>query len=63
MGTYHIPAIPDSARNGTGMIEYYAVNPLIDTTQLKIWYAMNVDGTRVPGAVRYMEPDTVTCGG
>ncbi|MFA6362793.1 hypothetical protein [Methanoregula sp.] len=45
------------------MIEYYSVNPSTDTTRFKIRYVADVDGTRVPGAGRYMEPGTVNLRG
>ena len=63
MGTHHIQAILNSARNGTGMVEYYTENPLTNTTQLKISYVTDVDGTWVLGAGRYMEPGTVNLRG
>ncbi|MDD1686366.1 cache domain-containing protein [Methanoregula sp.] len=59
MGSYHFQAILNSARNGTGMVEYYTQNPSTNTTQLKIGYVTDVDGTWVLGAGRYMEPGTV----
>ena len=60
MGTHHIQAILNSARNGTGLVEYYTENPRTNTTQLKISYVTDVDGTWVLGAGRYMEPGTVS---
>ena len=62
MGTYHIQAMLNSARNGNGMVEYYSVNPATNTTQLKISYVTDVDGTWMLGAGRYMEPARPTCG-
>ena len=59
MGTYHIRAILNSARSGNGIVEYYTENPLTNTTQLKISYVTDVDGTWVLGAGRYMEPGPV----
>jgi polar amino acid transport system substrate-binding protein len=59
MGTHHIQAILNSARSGSGMVEYYTKNPLTNTTQLKISYVTDVDGTWVLGAGRYMEPNPV----
>lgn len=59
MGTYHIQAILNSARSGNGIVEYYTVNPLTNTTQLKISYVTDVDGTWLLGAGRYLEPGPV----
>ena len=59
MGTHHFQAILNSARSGNGMVEYYTENPLTNTTQLKISYVTDVDGTWVLGAGRYMEPGPV----
>lgn len=56
MGTPHFRAILNSAKNSTGMVDYYTVNPATNTTQLKISYVTDVDGTWVLGAGRYMEP-------
>lgn len=56
MGTYHIQSLLNTARNGTGMVEYYSVNPATNTTQLKVSYVTDVDGTWMLGAGRYMEP-------
>jgi polar amino acid transport system substrate-binding protein len=56
MGTYHIQSMLGSARTGNGMTEYYSVDPLTNTTQLKISYVKDVDGTWMLGAGRYMEP-------
>ena len=58
-GTYHIQAITDNARKGNGMVEYYSVNPQTNTTQLKICYVRDVDGTWMLGAGRYLEPGPV----
>jgi len=58
MGNYHFQAILNSARNGTGLVDYYTENPLTNRTQLKISYVTDVDGTWVLGAGRYMEPGT-----
>jgi len=63
MGTHHIQAILNSARNGTGMVEYYTENPLTNVTQLKISYVTDVDGTWVLGAGRYVEPGTTSLRG
>jgi signal transduction histidine kinase len=56
MGTHHIQTMLNSARNGTAMVEYYSVNPSTNTTQLKISYVTDVEGTWMLGAGRYMEP-------
>jgi len=63
MGTYHIRSILTSARNGTGMVEYYTENPVTNITQLKISYVTDVDGTWVLGAGRYIEPNTINLRG
>ena len=63
MGNHHIQAILTSARNGTGMVEYYTANPLTNTTQLKISYVTDVDGTWLLGTGRYVEPDMVSLRG
>ena len=55
-GTRHIRAMISTARNGSGMVEYYSVNPSTNTTQLKISYVTDVDGTWLLGSGRYMEP-------
>jgi polar amino acid transport system substrate-binding protein len=63
LGNYHFQAILNAARNGTGMVDYYAENPLTNTTRLKISYVTDVDGTWVLGAGRYMEPGPVNLRG
>lgn len=62
-GTYYMQTMLNSARNGTGMVEYYSVNPATNTTQLKISYVTDVDGTWMLGAGRYMEPGPVNLRG
>jgi polar amino acid transport system substrate-binding protein len=59
MGSYHIQAMIDTARTGEGMVGYYSVNPAHNTTQLKISYVTDVDGTWLLGAGRYLEPGPV----
>jgi len=59
MGTHPVRKILKRARTGNGMVEYYSANPSTKTTRFKIRYVTDVDGTRVPGAGRYMEPGTV----
>lgn len=49
----------DTARTGEGMVEYYSVNPATNTTQLKISYITDIDGTYLIGSGRYMEPGPV----
>jgi polar amino acid transport system substrate-binding protein len=56
MGSYHIQEMIAAARNGGGMVDYYSVNPFTNTTELKISYVTDVDGTWVLGAGRYIEP-------
>jgi signal transduction histidine kinase len=62
-GTYHIQAMLNGARAGNGMAEYYTVNPKTNTTQLKISYVTDADGTWMLGAGRYMEPGTASLRG
>jgi polar amino acid transport system substrate-binding protein len=59
LGTHHVQAMLNGARNGTAMVEYYSVNPATNTTELKISYVTDVDGTWMLGAGRYMEPGPV----
>lgn len=59
MGSHHVQAMLDGARNGSAMVEYYSVNPATNTTELKISYVTDVDGTWMLGAGRYMEPGPV----
>ena len=56
MGTYHIRAMIEAAESGGGMVDYYSVNPETNSTDLKISYITDVDGTWLIGAGRYMEP-------
>jgi len=63
MGKNHIQAILSSARNRTGFVEYYSVDPLTNSTRLKISFVTDVDGTWVLGAGRYVEPDMVSLRG
>jgi polar amino acid transport system substrate-binding protein len=59
VGFHHIQALLEKARSGSGMVDYYTVNPKTNTTQLKISYVTDVDGTWMLGAGRYMEPGPV----
>ncbi|WP_321507989.1 cache domain-containing protein [uncultured Methanoregula sp.] len=59
VGTPHIRAMIDTARNGGGIVDYYSVNPATNTTQLKISYVTDVDGTWLLGSGRYLEPGPV----
>jgi len=59
VGTHHIQAMTAAARNGSGMVDYYSVNPLTNRTDLKISYVTDVDGTWFIGAGRYIEPGDV----
>lgn len=59
VGNHHFQALLSGARNGTGMVEYYTENPATNTTELKISYVTDVDGTWMLGAGRYMEPGPV----
>jgi polar amino acid transport system substrate-binding protein len=59
MGSHHVQAMLAGARNGTALVEYYTVNPATNTTELKISYVTDVDGTWMLGAGRYMEPGPV----
>ncbi|MFA4876632.1 MAG: cache domain-containing protein [Methanoregula sp.] len=56
VGFYHIRAMTMTARNGGGIVDYYSVNPSTNTTQLKISYVTDVDGTWLLGSGRYLEP-------
>ena len=56
VGTYHIRSMIAAARNGSGMVDYYSVNPLTNRTELKISYITDIDGTWFIGAGRYVEP-------
>jgi len=58
-GTGHVKAFIDTAKNGGGMVDYYSVNPATNTTQLKISYVTDVDGTWMLGSGRYLEPGPV----
>jgi polar amino acid transport system substrate-binding protein len=57
MGTYHIQEMIAAARSGGGMVDYYSVNPFTNTTDLKVSYITDVDGTYFIGAGRYIVPD------
>jgi polar amino acid transport system substrate-binding protein len=59
VGTHQIQAMITTARNGGGMVDYYSVNPSTNTTQLKISYVTDVDGTWLLGSGRYLEPGPV----
>ena len=59
MGMHHVQAMINGARNGTAMVEYYSVNPATNTTELKISYVTDVDGTWILGSGRYMEPGQI----
>ena len=59
VGAYHIRSMIDAARNGSGMVDYYSVNPRTNRTDLKISYIADVDGTWFIGAGRYVEPGLV----
>jgi signal transduction histidine kinase len=59
MGTYHVQAMLAAARNGSGMVDYYSVNPATNTTALKVSYITDVDGSWLLGAGRYIEPGPV----
>ncbi len=59
VGDHHVQEFLDTARNGSGMVNYYSVNPKTNTTQLKISYVTDVDRTWMLGAGRYMEPGPV----
>jgi polar amino acid transport system substrate-binding protein len=58
-GTHHIEAMIGAAKNGSGMVDYYSVNPKNNKTDLKISYLTDVDGTWFLGAGRYLEPGPV----
>jgi signal transduction histidine kinase len=58
VGEHHIAGLLDKAKNGGGMTAYYTVDPLTNTTALKISYVTDVDGTWMLGAGRYIRPDS-----
>lgn len=62
-GNLYVQTALDGARTGNGLVDYYSVNPLTNTTQLKISYVKDVDGTWMLGAGRYMEPNQVNLRG
>jgi signal transduction histidine kinase len=59
VGEHHVQAMIGAARNGGGMVDYYSVNPSTNTTELKISYVTDVDGSWMIGAGRYIEPGPV----
>lgn len=58
VGQYHFRSIIETARTGSGIVDYYTVDPATNTTRLKISYVTDVDGTWLVGAGRYIGPDT-----
>lgn len=60
VGTHHVRAMFSAAKNGSGMVDYYSVNPRTNRTDLKISWVTDVDGTWFIGAGRYMEPGNVS---
>ncbi len=56
VGTYHVQAMINTAKNGSGVVDYYTINPVTNTTDLKVSYLVDVDGTWFLGAGRYIEP-------
>jgi len=56
VGAHHIQTMIGTAKNGSGMVDYYSVNPITNRTDLKISYVTDVDGTWWIGAGRYVEP-------
>jgi polar amino acid transport system substrate-binding protein len=60
VGTHHIQAMIAAARNGSGMVDYYSVNPRTNRTDLKISFVTDVDGSWFIGAGRYVEPGNIT---
>lgn len=56
VGSHHVQAFLDKAKNGGGMVDYYSPNPFTNRTDLKISYVTDVDGTWMLGAGRYIEP-------
>ncbi len=59
VGSHHIQAMIGTARNGSGMVDYYSVSPRTNRTELKISYITDIDGTWFIGAGRYVEPGQV----
>ncbi|MFA5269140.1 MAG: cache domain-containing protein [Methanoregula sp.] len=60
MGAHHVKTMIGTAQSGGGMVKYYSVNPATNTTQLKISYVTDIDGTWMIGAGRYVEPGSVS---
>lgn len=56
MGIYHIQSFITTARRGGGVVDYYTTNPFTNTTELKVSWVTDVDGTWFIGAGRYIVP-------
>jgi len=56
VGQHHIQAMIRAAGNGGGMVDYYSTDPSTNTTELKVSYVTDVDGTWFLGAGRYIRP-------
>jgi polar amino acid transport system substrate-binding protein len=59
VGSYNIQEMIATAKSGGGMVDYYSVNPFTNTTELKISYVADIDGTWLVGAGRYIEPGPI----
>jgi polar amino acid transport system substrate-binding protein len=56
VGSYNVRDILNAARNSSGMADYYSTNPFSNTTDLKVSYVEDVDGTWLVGSGRYITP-------
>lgn len=59
VGTSHVQAFLARAKTGGGIVDYYSVNPLTNSTDLKISYVTDVDGTWMLGSGWYIKPDDI----
>lgn len=53
-GKLHVLEMVSTARNGTGLVDYYSVNPSTGATDGKISSIADIDGTWFIGAGRYL---------
>lgn len=59
VGSHHVQEFLAVAGSGGGMVDYYSTNPITNKTDLKISYVVDVDGTWMLGAGRYIEPGPI----
>ncbi|MBN1167844.1 MAG: cache domain-containing protein [Methanospirillaceae archaeon] len=62
VGTHHVQAFLTRAKQGSGISDYYSVNPQNNKTDLKISYVTDVDGTWMLGSGWYVEPNDIILG-